>query len=180
MSGLIGTGKTTLARELSRRFALVHLSSDVTRKRLVGLAATEHRFEAFGEGIYTEDFSRRTYAALLAEAKTWLDRGLSVILDASFKHQVERDLARQLADHQQARLVVLECICPEEEIHRRLERRRLIQCEVSDAGWELFPLQKGDFDPWTEIDRAVHVIVQTDQALASCVDQVRSCLALAQ
>jgi aminoglycoside phosphotransferase family enzyme/predicted kinase len=178
-SGLVGSGKTTVARELAHRFALVYLSSDVTRKHLVGLDPTEHRYEAFGEGIYADDLSRRTYAALLAEATTWLSRGISVIVDASFKHQAERDLARELAEDRGVRLVVLECVCPEEELHRRLDQRRLTPGEASDARWELFARQKGDFDLWKEIDQAEHVVVRTDQALAHCVEQVRPRLLIA-
>ena len=42
--GLPATGKTTLARALAGQLGLVHLSSDVVRKQLAGLRATEHRF----------------------------------------------------------------------------------------------------------------------------------------
>jgi aminoglycoside phosphotransferase family enzyme/predicted kinase len=174
MSGLMGTGKTTLARELARRFALVYLSSDVTRKQLAGLLPREHRYLAFGQGIYAEDFSRRTYAALLAEAATWLNRGLSVVVDASFMRQGERDLASQLAADRGVRLVALECTCSDEEIRRRLDRRQLLPGEASDGRWELFARQKQEFDRWQTSNRVDHVVVQTDQELPRCVDQARS------
>ena len=40
--GLPASGKTTLARALAGRLALVHLSSDVVRKHLAGMRTTDH------------------------------------------------------------------------------------------------------------------------------------------
>jgi uncharacterized protein len=51
--GLPASGKTTLARALAGQLGLVHLSSDVVRKQLAGLRATEHRFEGFERGLYS-------------------------------------------------------------------------------------------------------------------------------
>jgi uncharacterized protein len=82
--GLPATGKTTLARALAGRLALVHLSSDVLRKQMVGLRPTTHRPDGFGRGLYTRSMSRGTYALLLRRAARWQRRGHSLVLGATF------------------------------------------------------------------------------------------------
>ncbi|WKZ32906.1 MAG: AAA family ATPase [Thermodesulfobacteriota bacterium] len=58
VSGPSGTGKSTLAAEIAGHTGFVHLSSDAVRKELAGLSPGERRKEPFGEGIYSDDFTR--------------------------------------------------------------------------------------------------------------------------
>ena len=176
-SGLMGTGKTTLARALARRLALVYLSSDVVRKRLAGLRPDEHRFEAFGQGIYSEDFSRQTYDALLTEAYAWLQRGCSVVLDASFKRAAERARARALAASLDLPFAALECVCPEAIVRERLIERLGKPGEASDGRWELFAQQQRDFDPCDELPPDRRLIVDTTAPVEHCAERVRDWLA---
>jgi uncharacterized protein len=92
--GLPATGKTTLARALAGQLGLVHLSSDVVRKELAGLRATEHRCEGFERGLYSRASSARTYAALRRRAARYLRRGQSVVLDATYGQPRERRAVR--------------------------------------------------------------------------------------
>ena len=65
ISGVTGTGKSTLATELARHFSGVHISSDLVRKSLAGIEPQEHRYEPFIQGIYSPRFSSMTYQAML-------------------------------------------------------------------------------------------------------------------
>src|SRR4030065_644824 len=95
--GLMGTGKTTLARALGETLGWPVVRSDAVRKPLAGLTPTTPTPTAFGQGIYDADFSRRTYEEMLNQAKAHLAAGRSVILDGSYKRAGERGLAKARA-----------------------------------------------------------------------------------
>ncbi|MDO8751910.1 MAG: AAA family ATPase, partial [Dehalococcoidia bacterium] len=96
VAGLMGTGKSTVAQDLARRQNAAYISSDVTRKSLEGIAPTEHRYESFREGIYAPSMSRRTYDAMLSQAREHLATGRSVVLDATFRQSQDRRMATDL------------------------------------------------------------------------------------
>jgi predicted kinase len=152
--GFMGVGKTTVAKALgqARGWPLIH--SDAVRKALAGLApTTPARFE-FGQGIYNEDFSQKTYTEMRRRAGDLLDGGATrVILDASFKTVAERDRVRELARHQEARVAFIYCFCPKEVVRTRLLQRQANSRAISDGRVELLDLQVEDFEPISEADK---------------------------
>jgi predicted kinase len=151
--GLMGTGKTVHAKALSAALNLPVIHSDAVRKGLAGLAPTTPRPEAFGKGIYDEDFSRRTYAEMRRQAQEHLAAGRSVILDGSYKRAPERDLVRQLAREHEAAAVFVLCTCPLQVVKERLNRRTLNKEAISDGRTELLEAQAQDFDPVAAADQ---------------------------
>ena len=107
--GLMGTGKSNRSRALAAAFGWPVVHSDEVRKTLAGLRPTNRVPVAFGQGIYDEDFSTRTYAEMLRQAQAHLAAGKSVILDGSYKRAAERERVRQLAPDQGARVVFVYC-----------------------------------------------------------------------
>lgn len=175
--GLMGTGKTTLASALSQRLAMVHLASDRIRKRQAGLALAIRRHDPFGEGLYASAMTERVYAALLAEATTWLKRGVGVILDASFTRRADRDHARALAAALDLPAVVVETTAPEDVIRQRLEARLTEPGTISDGRWEIFAQQRDDFEPCRELPTDQHLVIEMTRPLDNAIDQVREHLA---
>lgn len=169
MAGLMGSGKSVLANRLSQELELFMITSDVVRKRLAGRPLTAHQAEGFGEGIYTEAFSDRTYQAMLDEAGGILAHGGAVILDASFRRRRDRLRARAVADAAGAEFYAIEVTCPEEEIRRRLDARAKESGGVSEGRWELFAEQRRLFDPLTELSPAQHIVVDTSLPLEEVV-----------
>ncbi|HEX78949.1 MAG TPA: AAA family ATPase [Dehalococcoidia bacterium] len=170
-SGLVGSGKSVLAQSLAGRLGLVVISSDVTRKRLASVQETEHRFEEFDTGIYTPEFSRKTYDAMFIEARGILSEGGSVIIDASFIKSGERQRARQLAGETGARFFVLECNLEEGLARNRLEQR-LKEGSVSDGRWEVYLKQKERYQPPLEVSPDKRVIIDSSQSVDIIVRQV--------
>ena len=171
VSGLMGTGKTTIAESLHDNTGFTIVSSDVTRKKLAGIPITEHRFAEFDTGIYSPDFTQKTYQAILTEARTLLQQGKSVILDASFQRREDRNLAYLLATELKSDFLIIECTLNEVEIKQRLEMR-MSQNSVSDGRWEIFRTQQAYFDKITEFPSSQHLIIDTSQPIGNNVKTI--------
>lgn len=173
--GLMGTGKTTLARELAAALGWPVLHSDVVRKELAGIPPTAPVREEFGKGIYAPDFSARTYAEMRRRAKEYLQAGApGVILDASFKSAHERRLVRELARELGAEAVFVLCECPRETVRERLSRRAA-GASISDGRLEILELQEQDFEP-PGADEKPWFRLDTGQEVAEALAQVEGFL----
>jgi predicted kinase len=158
--GLPGTGKSTLARRLGERTGFAVISSDVVRKELTGLSPQEHRYEAFGEGIYSADFTERTYTELLKRAAPLLLEGRSVIIDASFIRRPHRVAAARLAKETGAQFACILLEVPPETVRRRLDRRLARGIGSSDARWETYVKQKRRFERPSKAERERLMLVK--------------------
>jgi predicted kinase len=173
--GLMGTGKTTLARELAAALGWPVLHSDMIRKELAGLPPTAPVREEFGRGIYSADFSARTYAEMRRRAEEYLQTGApGVILDASFKSAQERRLVRELARNSGAEAVFVLCECPRELVRERLSRRAA-EASISDGRLEILELQEQDFEP-PGADEEPWFRLDTGQELPEALAQVKEFL----
>jgi aminoglycoside phosphotransferase family enzyme/predicted kinase len=159
--GLSGTGKSTLARALRERIGFEVVSSDETRKRLGAVARTEHPAEAYAEGIYSDDFSRRTYAELVAKAFVIVREATGVILDATFKDPRNRRLVVESAARARVPVLFVECRCEESEVLRRLRHRALQPGVTSDATVEVYRRQRLEFVALDEVAAENHFVADT-------------------
>jgi aminoglycoside phosphotransferase family enzyme/predicted kinase len=160
-AGLMGSGKSVLARELSSLIGTTIIQMDVLRKELLAIPPTEHRLEEFGQGIYSSDMTDRIYGHALTKAADVLGTGRSVIIDASFKRKEHRLKASDLAASMKADFFVLECICSDSCALSRLESRINVSSEASDGRPEIYDIQKHDFDPVREFGPSVHLKLDT-------------------
>jgi len=158
--GMVGTGKTALARALGERLGWEVVSSDAVRKALAGIPASQHQREAFEGGIYSPAFTRRTYEELFRRAKSILLQGGSVILDATFRSRSLREEAASIAREAESDFFVLETVCPEDVIKQRLERRAG-EVSISDADWQVYLREKATWEDVTEMPPAHHLKVDT-------------------
>jgi aminoglycoside phosphotransferase family enzyme/predicted kinase len=164
--GFTATGKSSLARRLGELTGIDVVSSDVVRKGLAGLAPSEHRFEPFRAGIYSPEFTRRTYEALLAEGRDRLRQGRPVILDASFLRREQRRAAIRLAAEEGAQFACLAFQASDDAVRGRLARRLREGGDPSDARWEIYAAQKRRFQRPGEVPPDRLVTVDTERPLA--------------
>jgi uncharacterized protein len=144
--GLTGSGKSALARELSRELGLSLWNSDLVRKTLAGVIPTEHETSGYAEGIYTPAWSQATYRALLEGAARELRAGRSVLVDATFCRAAHRDPFRDLAQELGAAFFLLQTRCDEKILRERLERRSQEPGVISDGRASLLPRQQAEFE----------------------------------
>ncbi len=122
--GPSGSGKTTLSQELIESLGAVRIRSDVERKRLAGFDIDSHTDSALGNGIYSPEWTTRTYAHLLELARLGLDAGFTIIVDATFQHRQQRDAFRRLAAEQGAPFLILDIRTDEQVLRERIRNRQ--------------------------------------------------------
>lgn len=140
--GLTGTGKTTIANALSAETGMRVISSDIVRKELARIQPSEHRFERFGEGIYTGAFTEKTYLEMFKIGEGFLKQGVSVIMDATFQKSRYRQEAMELAKKLGAGFHIIECAAGDDITRQRLDKRAKQEGVASDGRREIYEKQK--------------------------------------
>ncbi|HSA52588.1 MAG TPA: AAA family ATPase [Yinghuangia sp.] len=120
VGGLPGTGKTTVAGGIADSLGTTLLSTDRLRKENAGLGPEE----TADSSMYAPERVAANYDALLARARALLDRGESVVLDATWGAAEARSEAVRLAHETGAALTQIQCTAPETVAARRLASRR--------------------------------------------------------
>ncbi len=160
--GMSGSGKTTVTGALLEQCDAIRIRSDVERKRLHGLAATESGRSPVGEGIYDEASFELTYARLRELAEAILDAGMSVIVDAASLEPAHREPFRRLAARRGVDYVVLEVSAPRAVLEQRLRDRR---GDASDADMSVLAAQLEAWEGFGVQERAWVLTVDTSQPL---------------
>ncbi|MFI6494443.1 AAA family ATPase [Streptomyces sp. NPDC050564] len=163
VGGLPGSGKSTLSGALADRLGVTLLSSDRLRKELAGIPAEESAAAGYGEGLYTPEWTAKTYAALLERASALLSAGESVVLDATWSHAGQREAAQRTAERTSADLVALHCQVPDDVSAARLNTRGP---GASDAHVDVATAMAAAEPPWAEA-----VTVDTSGPLEAAVVQ---------
>jgi len=148
IGGLSGSGKSTLAAALAATIGARVLRSDVTRKRLFGVAP-ETRLPA---QAYAPEVSHRVYEALRRKAAATLAAGYSVIIDAVSLTPEERQSFAAAAKAASVPFSGLWLTAPASTMETRLRARRR---DASDASPEVLTQQlRQDAGPidWFIID----------------------------
>ncbi|MER5408775.1 AAA family ATPase [Streptomyces sp. NPDC002769] len=147
VGGLPGSGKSTLSGALADLLGVTMLSSDRLRKELAGLPAERSAAAGYGEGLYTPDWTARTYIALLDRAAALLSCGESVVLDATWSDAEHRAAALRVAESTSADLVALHCHAPGDVTAARLSTRGP---GMSDAGADVAAAMAAREPAWAE------------------------------
>jgi aminoglycoside phosphotransferase family enzyme/predicted kinase len=160
--GVSGSGKSYAAESLGDLLPAVCLRSDVERKRLLGLAATE---AATAQGGYTAELTARTYERLAELAASVIAAGYVAVVDATFLRRSQRQRFRQLADRLGVPFLVLDCDAEPAILRQRIHARRARSDNVSDADLSVLENQLAAREPLSETERALAVGVRPGQAV---------------
>jgi aminoglycoside phosphotransferase family enzyme/predicted kinase len=144
MHGFSGSGKSLHANRLARTEPAVCLATDVIRKERYDTERSPKTPE------YDSDSRYLVYAGMFSQARCWLKRGESVVLDATFLARHLRDTARIMAAGFGAEFHLIDCPCPDEDIRRRLRARTAVGKSISDATEAVYELQLREAEPLGE------------------------------
>lgn len=140
MTGLSGTGKSTVAHRLARALGARLFASDRVRKDLAGIDGPAPA--AWGEGVYKPEWTAATYDRLFTLAAHHLAAGQPIILDATFLKSAQRAGAAGVAAQAGVPLVLVESVCAEATVAARLAQRAAQGNSPSDATLETYRRQK--------------------------------------
>ncbi len=145
VSGLSGSGKTSIARAIAGELGWRVISTDSVRRDLFGDAKSP---SGYGEGVYGPQQSAQTYQALFERAAEPLAVEGGVVLDGTFAGDDRRASVAATAAAFGARLRVIECTLAPERVRERLARRAELGDGLSDANWEIYVRQSAAHRPW--------------------------------
>jgi len=176
MTGLSGTGKSSVAQRLARALGLRYASSDVVRKELAGVEGAAPA--AWGEGIYAAGLTEATYARMGELASEALEAGEGVVLDATFRDGAQRQILADIAARHGATIMLIEVTCDEEVVAKRLAARARRGDSASDATIETYRRQRQQWEnsPPPIPEGAVAVRVDTSGDLPPGLDEVYEAL----
>ncbi len=157
LMGLMGTGKSYLAKLLAQTTGWPLISSDLVRKQRAGLAPDQPSRDVWGQGLYSSSATADTYEALARRAGSRLEMGASVIVDASFREEAWRRRFLDLAAQEGAAPLLVEVYAAPEVVAGRLARREASGGNPSDGRRELVAVQAA---AWEEpsVRAAAHLV----------------------
>ncbi|MFC1940647.1 AAA family ATPase [Chloroflexota bacterium] len=156
VSGLPGTGKSYFCNKLAERLPFVILESDALRKIL------------FSPPTYSAAESAHLFRAIQHLIERLLEKGISLILDATNLSERHREYLYSIADRLGVKLVLVRVEAPPEVVRRRLESRLEDSESKSDADWTIYQRMQSSVD---RIHRK-HYAADTSRDIAPVLDKI--------
>ena len=153
-SGVSGSGKSRVTRDLPAKLSAIRVRSDVERKRLLNIRPEDSATEAGG---YSEQVTERTYARLEQLAQLIIDAGYLAVVDATFLKREQRTRFRKLAERNKVPFFIVACDAPTELLCERIESRSHKSGNVSDADLQILQMQQESLEPLDENERACRI-----------------------
>ena len=169
IGGLSGSGKSTvavnIASEIGRAPGAVILRSDIIRKKMFNVAETEH----LPQSAYNKTTTQAVYEHLYKTAARILTTGHSVIIDAVFARETERDAIAQIGQSTGTSFNGIWLNAPQKTLIDRVSARTN---DASDAD-EIIVKQQLTYDPgpisWTKINSSGKPVEVAERAKTACL-----------
>ena len=162
--GLSGSGKSSVTRTLLGSLQAIRIRSDVERKRLFGLAAEKDGGSGPVLDLYRKEATDQTYDRLATLARIGLERGFTIIVDATCLKAEQRKRFQQLAASKRAPYSILNVTASESVLRNRLANR---QTGVSDADAAVLEKQMSAIESFSEGEIPHIVEVNSESRIVS-------------
>jgi len=158
VSGLPGTGKSYFCSKLAERLEFVVLESDALRKTL------------FSSPSYSPSESSRLFQASHHLIEALLKKGIPLIFDATNLSERHREYLYSIADHLDAKLILVRVEAPPEVVQQRLQARgeAVNSNDSSDADWSVYQRIKSS----VQKIRRKHFVVDTSRDITPVLDKI--------
>jgi aminoglycoside phosphotransferase family enzyme/predicted kinase len=165
--GLTGSGKSTVARQLSLELGTEWLQTDAIRREVF---LPEGRRAGREGTVYRKENRQRVYAEMLLRGEALLEASLSVTLDATFLEASLLRRAAALGRRHGAAGLILDCHCPEAVARDRIAGRLYAGDSLSEATADVYWQQKQEWEPVPADLPTLHL--DTTASLPCLVDEV--------
>jgi len=172
VSGVIGTGKSTIAKALTEELSFDVISSDIVRKKISGVPKFERKYEGYDAGLYSGDVTEKTYSEMFDVAEDIIKNGKSAIIDASFSKKKWREHIVKLSKNFDSRIYFIETQTPINVIEQRLIAREREQKTVSDARLEILDRFISDYEQPAEINSKILITIDTSKPVSDNIGYV--------
>jgi predicted kinase len=156
VSGLPGTGKSHFCGKLKEKLSFLTLRSDALRKTLFPLPS------------YTHQESSRLFQAVHLLIARLLRKGIPLVLDATNLSERYRERLYSIAEHVDARLILVRVEAPPEVVHERLKNRLEDLEAKSDADWAVYQKMK----PSVQKIQRNHYVVDTSKDITPVLNKI--------
>jgi aminoglycoside phosphotransferase family enzyme len=163
--GVAGTGKSRLAARLRERLPLIHIRSDLERKRLFGIPAGARSGSGVDSGIYTPAAGERTYTRLLELTRDILGAGYSPLVDATFLKASQRRPFLELAAEKGVPCLILGLTAPPGVLRERVRARAAAGVDPSEAGLDVLEAQLVSREALSQDEKRRAIAVNTASSL---------------
>lgn len=143
ITGLPGTGKTTLAGALAGILHATHLNTDILRDEM-GI-----------RGQYNKAAKEAVYQELLKRTKALLQKRKSVVVDATFYLSSTRQPYIEMANEMEVPIKWIELTADESVVKERTGKKRAF----SDADFHVYKKIKSEYEPL----ETAHLTLRSDQ-----------------
>jgi len=144
IGGLSGSGKSHLALQALSHIPAIIIRSDATRKRLATLYPDEP--------LYGRNMDAHCYKEIYRAAEITLRAGFTVILDATFLRQSERDEVRMIAKRRESALHIYWLDMDAKLLRKRIRNRLQAGTDISDADLDVLQAQLDSYQRPREKD----------------------------
>jgi predicted kinase len=161
VSGMVASGKSRTAAFIGELLSAPVVSSDRTRKHLMGSRPEESLGSEPWSGAYSPSTTEAVYREVLSAAETVVASGRPVVIDASFRSAAMRAAARELATRRGVPFTMIECVASRDLLLERLAKREAGGVHESDARTDLLDEFEARFQPMDELPKSEHVRLDT-------------------
>lgn len=164
IGGLMGTGKTTLADEISSQLFGLALHTDNVRQEVFnphdgngngGNGSRHVPRTDYGKGNYSNSSRRQVYDEMIGRLPGLIQSNPTVVLDGTFSQESTRQRVARVSEGLSAKWLHVECVCSRETAIERIRSRQAAANSPSEARPDIYDAQIAEYQA---PQRGTHVV----------------------